>query len=118
MSNIFPRFAGSLSDPRLATRCAVDSVTVSAIFSLFCLRVVPVSVTSMMASTSSGGFASVAPNDRCICTDRFEPVRSHGVTISGFFEPCASLYDGRPAMNAAAVVRYSDETRSVLFLRA
>ena len=64
ISKIFSRFFGSFNDFLLIIKCAVEVNTSSTIFNLFCFRVVPVSVTSMIASTSSGGFASVAPNDK------------------------------------------------------
>jgi hypothetical protein len=49
--------------------------------------VVPVSVISKTASTSSGGFASVAPNDRKISTILLLPVLDQGVTIVGSRSP-------------------------------
>ena len=44
-----------------AISCVFDSSTVSMIRSLFARSDEPVSVTSTMASASSGGFTSVAP---------------------------------------------------------
>jgi len=41
--------------------CVLDSMTVSMIFSLLARSEEPVSVTSTMASASTGGFTSVAP---------------------------------------------------------
>ncbi len=45
----------------LAMSCVLDSSTVSMIFSLLARSDEPVSVTSTMASASTGGFTSVAP---------------------------------------------------------
>ena len=45
----------------LAISCVFDSSTVSMILSLLARRLEPVSVTSTMASASTGGFTSVAP---------------------------------------------------------
>jgi len=118
MSNIFSLLAGSRTASLFAMRCAVETSTSSPIFSLFCVSVVPVSVTSSIASTSSGGFASVAPNERCICTALLVPIRSHGVTISGSREPNLLLYDAHDLTNLAVVVRYSVDMRKVLFFFA
>src|SRR5918992_4279650 len=81
MSAIFSLLAGSLRDFLFAISTAVDSATVSIILSLFWASVVPVSVISKMASTSSGGLASVAPNERKISTFLFSPSLIQGVII-------------------------------------
>ena len=81
MSKIFSRLDLSLSEFLFATKYALDSKTLSIIFSWFCYSVVPVSVTSIIASTSSGGLASVAPKDKWICTFLFVPNCTQGVTI-------------------------------------
>src|SRR5918996_4384336 len=92
MSAIFSRLAGSLRDFLFAISTAVDSATVSIILSLFWASVVPVSVISKMASTSSGGLASVAPNERKISTFLFSPILIHGVIIIGSALPWFFLY--------------------------
>ena len=83
MSAIFSLFFVFLRAILLATNTAEDSITKSIIFSLFCPKVVPVSIISNIASTSSGGFASVAPKERKISTFLFSPTLSHGVIIIG-----------------------------------
>jgi ATP phosphoribosyltransferase len=87
ISAIFSLFLGSFRAFLFATRTADDSITVSIIFRLFCVRVVPVSVISKIASTSSGGFASVAPKERNIWTCLLSPTLSHGVMIIGSLPP-------------------------------
>ena len=47
----------------------------------------PVSVISKIASTSSGGLASVAPNDKNISTFLLFPNLNHGVIIVGSRSP-------------------------------
>src|ERR671924_1530558 len=91
MSAIFSRFAGSLRAFLFAISTAVDSATLSIIFKLFWASVVPVSVISKIASTSSGGLASVAPKERNISTFLFSPTLSHGVIIIGSALPYAFL---------------------------
>ncbi len=60
-SSIAARFSGSASAVRLAISRTSDSRSVSMIFIPWARRVLPVSVTSTIASTISGTFASVAP---------------------------------------------------------
>ena len=67
-SSIAARFAGSAADSRFATRTGSDSSSVSMIFIPCARRVLPVSVMSTIASTISGTFASVAPNDQTTFT--------------------------------------------------
>ena len=61
MSSSFCRLAGSSQEPLLAINWVFDSSTVSMIMSLLARSDEPVSVTSTMASASTGGFTSVAP---------------------------------------------------------
>ena len=61
MSSSLRRFAGSSQDALLAINWVFDSSTVSMILSLLARSEEPVSVTSTMASASTGGFTSVAP---------------------------------------------------------
>ncbi len=56
--------------------------------------VVPVSVTSIMQSEFSGGFASVAPKDRKIFAFGLSPFLHQGVTIMGSALPKRFLYCG------------------------
>ncbi len=60
-SSILRRFSGSSQLSRLAMNCVVLSSTVSTTRSLLARSELPVSVTSTMASASSGSLASVAP---------------------------------------------------------
>ena len=61
MSSSFWRFSGSFQESTLAINWVLDSSTVSMMRSLLARSEEPVSVTSTMASASSGGFTSVAP---------------------------------------------------------
>ena len=61
MSSSFRRFRSSCHDCLFAINCVFDSITVSMIVSLLARSDDPVSVTSTMASASTGGFTSVAP---------------------------------------------------------
>ncbi len=61
ISFIFSFLPGFFHDPRLAMNLVFDSMTVSSILSLLARNELPVSVTSTIASASSGGLASVAP---------------------------------------------------------
>ena len=61
MSSSLRRFHASFQEFTLAMSCVFDSITVSMIRSLLARSEEPVSVTSTMASASSGGFTSVAP---------------------------------------------------------
>ena len=61
ISSSFCRLAGSSHDPLLAINWVFDSSTVSMMVSLLARSDEPVSVTSTMASASTGGFTSVAP---------------------------------------------------------
>src|SRR5208283_2577724 len=63
MSSILRRFQSSLQAPRLAMNCVLDSITVSMMRSLLARSDEPVSVTSTIASASTGGFTSVAPQE-------------------------------------------------------
>src|SRR6266542_1017949 len=63
MSSMAARFVGSPADARLAIRSTSDSRSVSMTLMPWARSVLPVSVTSTMASTISGTFASVAPCD-------------------------------------------------------
>ena len=67
-SSIAARFDGSAAAARLATRTGWDSSSVSMIFIPCARSVLPVSVMSTIASTISGTFASVAPNDHTTFT--------------------------------------------------
>ena len=58
----------------LAISCVFDSSTVSIMRSLLARSEEPVSVTSTMASASSGGFTSVAP--QLNSTRAFTPLRA------------------------------------------
>ena len=60
-SSSLRRLLGSRQDSLLTINCVFDSITVSMIFSLLARSEEPVSVTSTMASASTGGFTSVAP---------------------------------------------------------
>src|SRR4051812_28266913 len=68
MSSIAARFAGSAAASPFATSTGSDVSSVSMIFMPCARRVEPVSVTSTIASTISGTFASVAPNDQLTFT--------------------------------------------------
>ncbi len=61
MSSSLRRFHSSCQDCLLAINWVFDSSTVSMILSLLARSDEPVSVTSTMASASTGGFTSVAP---------------------------------------------------------
>ena len=61
MSSILRRLSGSSQASTLAMSCVVLSSTVSTMRSLLARRELPVSVTSTIASASSGSLASVAP---------------------------------------------------------
>ena len=61
MSSSLRRFQSSFQESMLAINCVFDSSTVSMIRSLLARSEEPVSVTSTMASASTGGFTSVAP---------------------------------------------------------
>ncbi|OPZ76190.1 MAG: hypothetical protein BWY79_01739 [Actinobacteria bacterium ADurb.Bin444] len=61
MSSSLRRLHSSSHDTRFAISWVLDSNTVSIIRNLFARREDPVSVTSTMASASSGGLTSVAP---------------------------------------------------------
>ena len=61
MSSSLRRFSGSSQESTLAISWVLDSSTVSTMRSLLARSELPVSVTSTMASASSGGFTSVAP---------------------------------------------------------
>ena len=61
MSSSLRRFHSSSQDSLLAMSCVFDSSTVSMMRSLLARSEEPVSVTSTMASASTGGFTSVAP---------------------------------------------------------
>ena len=80
---IFSLFQGSVYALVLAINTAVDFITVSMTFKLFWRRVVPVSITSRIASALSGGLASVAPNERKILTLELFPLLHHGVITKG-----------------------------------
>ena len=69
-------------------------MTVSMIRRLLASMVVPVSVTSIMQSESSGGLASVAPKDRKILALGLSPFFHQGVTIMGSALPKRFLYCG------------------------
>src|SRR5919108_436376 len=118
MSAIFSLFFVSFNEVLFATRTALDSITVSITFNLFWAKVVPVSVISKIASTSSGGFASVAPSERNICTFLFSPTRSQGVIIIGEISPKYFLYAEFSLICAEAVVRYSVDILSGFLLAA
>ena len=60
-SSILRRFQASASASRLAISCVLDSSIVSTMRSLLARSDEPVSVTSTIASASSGSLASVAP---------------------------------------------------------
>ena len=59
--SIFSRFHGSSDAAWLAIRRVSLSITVSMIVSRFAFKLLPVYVTSTIASASIGGFTSVAP---------------------------------------------------------
>src|SRR5579885_2594564 len=61
ISSSLRRLCGSFHESRLAMSWVLDSSTVSTMRSLFARSDDPVSVTSTMASASTGGFTSVAP---------------------------------------------------------
>src|ERR1035437_3235451 len=61
MSSNLRRFRASPQDALLAINWVLDSITVSMILRLLARRLEPVSVTSTMASASTGGLTSVAP---------------------------------------------------------
>src|SRR5579872_1063981 len=61
MSSSLRRFHASFQDSTLTMSCVFDSITVSMILRLLARSDEPVSVTSTMASASTGGFTSVAP---------------------------------------------------------
>jgi hypothetical protein len=105
-------------DALFAINIAEDSITVSIILRLFCIMVVPVSVISKIASTSSGGLASVAPKERNICTFLFVPTRNHGVMIRGSESPKYLLYALLDFRCEEVVVRYSVEIRKVFLFSA
>ena len=60
-SSIAVRLTGSAAASRFATSTGSEVSSVSMIFMPWARSVLPVSVTSTMASTISGTFASVAP---------------------------------------------------------
>ncbi len=61
MSSSLRRFQASSQESTLAINCVFDSSTVSTMRSLLARSEEPVSVTSTMASASTGGLTSVAP---------------------------------------------------------
>ena len=61
MSSSLRRFHESFQESTLAINCVFDSSTVSTMRSLLARSDEPVSVTSTIASASSGGLTSVAP---------------------------------------------------------
>src|SRR5208337_4360517 len=63
MFSAFSRFAGSSADLRFIIKTVADSSTVSSTRSRFARKDDPVSVTSTMASASSGTFTSVSPHE-------------------------------------------------------
>src|SRR4030042_5861636 len=106
MSIIFSRFHSSCIEVLFAMRIAEDLSTSSIIFSLFARIVVPVSVLSIIASTSSGGLASVAPKERNILTFELEPQVCHGVITWGIASPQYCLYAGLFIRYAIVVLMY------------
>src|SRR5208283_5200064 len=114
MSWIFSRFSGSSIAFLLAIRTAEDLRTVSMIFKPFASIVVPVSVTSIMASEFSGGFASVAPKDRKILAFGLSPFFHQGVTSIGSAAPKRFLYWGVLFRYSEAMLRYSVLIRKFL----
>ena len=71
MFSIFVRFHGSASAASLAISCVFDSITVSMMRSRLARSVDPVSVASTMASASTGGLTSVAPQENSTLTSTF-----------------------------------------------
>ena len=68
MFSILVRFHASSIAAWLATSCVLDSRTVSRMRSRLARSVDPVSVASTMASASTGGFTSVAPQENSTST--------------------------------------------------
>src|SRR5208337_1005269 len=114
ISWIFSRFSGSSIAFLFAIRIAEDFRTVSMIFRLFASIVVPVSVTSIMASEFSGGFASVAPKDKNILALELSPFFHQGVTSMGSASPKRFLYWAVLFRYSEAMLRYSVLIRKFL----
>ena len=75
----FVRFHSSSTALALAMSCGFDSRTVSMIRRWFARSVEPVSVASTMASASSGGFTSVAPQENSTLTGTFRAAKYDSV---------------------------------------
>ena len=86
-SFIFSHFHSSLRAFLFAINTAVDLSITSTIFKLLALIVEPVCVLSIITSTSSGGFASVAPKDKNILILSFSPHVFQGVMTTGVWSP-------------------------------
>ena len=80
MLSSFVRFHVSASAVWFAINCVFDSITVSRIRSRLARSVDPVSVASTIASASTGGFTSVAPQENSTLTVTPRPAKYARVT--------------------------------------